>query len=121
MTSLMNKHSKRWTYNRKRLQAISSGVCGHYCCLYAVAKTARWILRRFTGLFSTINLYKNDQLAVTLFNCHFGSCPRCTRRGAQPCVSALDIKVLVNAIPVFDDDDDDDDDDADVDPCMPYG
>nr|CAD7199698.1 unnamed protein product [Timema douglasi] len=83
MTSLMNKHSRRWTYNRKRLQAIASGVCGHYCCLYAVAKDSGWSLRRFTDLFSTTNLCKNDQLAVTLFKRHFGSCPNCRRRGAQ--------------------------------------
>nr|CAD7411314.1 unnamed protein product [Timema cristinae] len=82
MTSLMNKHSRRWTYNRKQLQAIASGVCSHYCCQYAVAKAAGWSPRRFTELFST-NLCKTDQLAVTLFKRHFGSCTRCMRRGAQ--------------------------------------
>nr|CAD7463335.1 unnamed protein product [Timema tahoe] len=93
MTGLMNKHSRRWTYNRKRLQAIASEVCDHYCCMYAVAKAAGWSLTRFTDLFSTTNLCKNDPLAVTLFKRHFGSCPRCTRRGAQTCVPVLDIKV----------------------------
>nr|CAD7569767.1 unnamed protein product [Timema californicum] len=55
-------------YNRKRLQAIASGVCGHYCCLFAVAKDAWWSLRRFTDLFSTADLCKNDRLASRCSN-----------------------------------------------------
>nr|CAD7194727.1 unnamed protein product [Timema douglasi] len=82
-------------YNwEKRLQAIASGVCGHYCCLFAVAKDAGWSLRRFTDLFSTADLCKNDRLAVTLFKLGFGRCPRCTSSGAQTCVPSLDIKGL---------------------------
>nr|CAD7423794.1 unnamed protein product [Timema monikensis] len=88
----MNKHSRRWTYDIKRVQAIASFVCGHYCCLYAVAKAAGWRVRGLTDLFSTTNLCNNDQLAVTLFKRHFGNRPRCTRRVAQTCVPALDIK-----------------------------
>nr|CAD7261813.1 unnamed protein product [Timema shepardi] len=53
---------------------------------------AGWSLRRFTDLFSTADLCKNDRLAVRLFKRRFGSCPRCTRRGAQTCVPSLDIK-----------------------------
>nr|CAD7456243.1 unnamed protein product [Timema tahoe] len=92
LTILMNEHSRRWTYNIKRLQSIASGVCGHYCCLFTVAKTAGWNLRRFIDLFSVTDLCKNDRLVVTLFKLHFGSCPRCTTRGVQTCVPALDIK-----------------------------
>nr|CAD7457178.1 unnamed protein product [Timema tahoe] len=58
MTRLMNKRSRRWAYNRKRLQAIASGVCGHYSCLFAVAKAASWSLKRFTDLFSVTNLFE---------------------------------------------------------------
>nr|CAD7412386.1 unnamed protein product [Timema poppensis] len=83
MNRLTNKHSRRWTHNRKRLRAIASCVCGHHFCLFAVPKATGWSLRRFTGLFSTTDLCKIDRLAVTLFKHHFGSCPRCTRRGAQ--------------------------------------
>nr|CAD7431545.1 unnamed protein product [Timema monikensis] len=66
MTELINKHSRRWTYNIKRLQAIASGVCGHYCCLFSVAKATGWSMKRFTDLFSVTDLYKNDRLAITL-------------------------------------------------------
>nr|CAD7412584.1 unnamed protein product [Timema cristinae] len=76
MTRLMKKHSRRWTHNRKRLQAIASGVCGHYFYLFVVAKAPGWSLRRFTDLFSTTSLCKNNLLAVTLFKRHFSSCPR---------------------------------------------
>nr|CAD7415911.1 unnamed protein product [Timema poppensis] len=92
MTRLMNKHSRRRTYNRKRLQAIASGVCNLYCCHLAVAEVTGWSLRKFADLFSVTDLCKNDRLAVTLFKRPFGSCPRCTRRGVQTCVPALDIK-----------------------------
>nr|CAD7612356.1 unnamed protein product [Timema genevievae] len=81
--SIDSNRERRRTYNRKRLQAIESGVCGHYCCLYAIAKAAGWSLTRFTDRFSTTNLCKKDQLAFTLFKRHLGSCPRCTCRGAQ--------------------------------------
>nr|CAD7413826.1 unnamed protein product [Timema poppensis] len=40
-------------------------------------------MRRFTDLFSTADLCKNDRLAVTLLKRRFGRSPRCTRRGAQ--------------------------------------
>nr|CAD7437628.1 unnamed protein product [Timema bartmani] len=63
----MNKHSRRWMYNRKRLQAIAPGVCSRYCNLFAVAKAIGWSLRIFTHMFSTTDLCKNDRLAITLF------------------------------------------------------
>nr|CAD7453799.1 unnamed protein product [Timema tahoe] len=76
MTRFMNKHSRRWMYNRKRLQAIAPGVCSRYCNLFAVAKAIGWSLRIFTHMFSTTDLCKNDRLAITLFKRNFGSCPR---------------------------------------------
>nr|CAD7260720.1 unnamed protein product [Timema shepardi] len=56
---------------------------------------ADWIMRRFTDLFSTTDLCKNDRLAITLVKRRLGRCPRCTNSGAQTCVPSSDIKSIV--------------------------
>ena len=32
----LQRHSISWKFNRHRLQVLTSNVCGHYCCLYAL-------------------------------------------------------------------------------------
>jgi len=34
----LQRHSISWIFNRHRLQGLTSNVCGHYCCLYALHK-----------------------------------------------------------------------------------
>nr|CAD7433705.1 unnamed protein product [Timema monikensis] len=53
---------------------------------------AGYSLRRFTDLFSTSDLCKNNRLAVTLFKRRFGHCPRCISSGSQTCCSIIGYK-----------------------------
>jgi len=32
----LQSHSISWTFNRHRQQGLTSNVCGHYCCIYAL-------------------------------------------------------------------------------------
>ena len=35
-TTYLQHHSTSWIFNCQRLQGLTSNVCGHYCCLYAL-------------------------------------------------------------------------------------
>ena len=41
-------HSISWTFNRHSLQGLTSNVCGHYSCIYAIYRVGdkRWRLSR---------------------------------------------------------------------------
>jgi len=32
----IQRHSISWTFNSHRLQGLTTNVCGHYCCIYAL-------------------------------------------------------------------------------------
>ena len=34
--AFLHRHSISWTFKCHRLQGITSNVCGHYCCIYAL-------------------------------------------------------------------------------------
>ena len=50
--SYLKKHSISWTFKRHRLQTLTSNVCDHYCCLYALHRARRRYMTSFTRMFT---------------------------------------------------------------------
>jgi len=57
----MNRHCRRWTYNRVKLQSILSRFCGHYCCFYCVYRASGFNMSRIVSLFANDTTF-NDVL-----------------------------------------------------------
>jgi hypothetical protein len=77
ITAYLQRHSISWTFNRHRLQGLTSNVCGHYCCLYAFQKALGQSMTSFMDMFIPARYTCNDKNAVRLFRTHFKVCPAC--------------------------------------------
>jgi hypothetical protein len=73
----LQRHSISWSYNRHRLQGLTSNVCGHYCCIYAYHRARGLSMTSFVNMFGPAHYSCNDKKAVALFRAHFGECPAC--------------------------------------------
>jgi len=47
----LHRHSISWTINCRRLQRLTSKVCGHYCCLYALHRAIGLSMTSFVNTF----------------------------------------------------------------------
>jgi hypothetical protein len=76
-------HSISWTFNRHRLQGLTTNVCGHYCCIYALHRARGLSMTSFVNMFSPARYTYNDIKAVRMFRAQFGECPACGRLEEQ--------------------------------------
>src|SRR5215469_3120914 len=73
----LQRHSISWTFNRHRLQGLTTNVCGHYCCIYALHRARGFSMTSFVNMFSPARYTCNDIKAARMFRAHFGECPAC--------------------------------------------
>jgi len=73
----LQRHSISWTFNRLRLQGLTSNVCGHYCCLYTNHKAQGLSMTSFVDMFLPARYTYNNKSVVQMFRSQFGMCPAC--------------------------------------------
>ena len=73
----LQRHSISWRFNRHRLQGLTTNVCGHYCCLYALHRAKGLSMTSFVNMFQPARYTCNDIKAVHMFRAQFGECPAC--------------------------------------------
>jgi hypothetical protein len=79
----LQRHSSSWTFNRHRLQGLTTNVCGHYCCLYALHRARGLPMTSLVIMFQPARYTCNDIRAVRMFRTQFGECPACSRLEEQ--------------------------------------
>jgi len=79
----LQHHSMYWTFNRHRLQGLTSNVCGLYCCLYILHRARGLPMTSFINKFLPARYTCNDKRAVQLFRAQFGECSACGRLEEQ--------------------------------------
>jgi len=79
----LQRHSISWTFNRLRLQGLTSNVCGHYCCLYALHRDRGLSMTSFVIMFIPTRYTCKDKKAVRMFRAQFELCPDCRRLEEQ--------------------------------------
>jgi hypothetical protein len=77
ITAHLQSHSISSTFNRHRLQSLTSNICGYYCCLYAFHKALGQSMTSFVDMFLSAPYTCNDKMAVRFFRAHFKKCPAC--------------------------------------------
>ena len=60
----LQRHSISCTFNRHRLQRLTSNVCGHYCCLYALHTARGLSMTSFVDMFIPARYTCRDIKAV---------------------------------------------------------
>lgn len=71
--AFLNKHSKKWSYNQRRLQDFDSNVCGHYCLYYLTYRCRNVSMKTIVDHFSARNFRQNDTYVYYFITKHFGS------------------------------------------------
>lgn len=71
--SFLNKNSKSFIYNKKRIQSNFSVLCGVYCCIFIYFRCKNMSFNNFLNLFNYSNLVLNDLLVLTIFKNIFKS------------------------------------------------
>jgi hypothetical protein len=79
----LQRYSISWTFNRHRLQGLTTNVCGHYCGIYALHRARELSMTSFVNMFSPARCTCNDIKAVRMFRAQFGECPVCGRLEEQ--------------------------------------
>ena len=88
--AFLQRHSISWTCNRHRLQGLTSNVCGHYCCMYALHRAGGQTMTSFVNMFVSARYTCSDKKAVGLFRAQFRECPACERlEQQQSCKSQI--------------------------------
>jgi len=79
----MQRHSIPWTFNRHRLQGLTSNVCGHYCWLFSLHRARGLSMTSFVNMFTPARYTCNDKMAVRMFRAQLRLCPDCGRLEEQ--------------------------------------
>ena len=79
--SFLRRTSSVWEYNKTQLQGLTSTVCGHYCCLFALYSDEGLPPRQFVSLLGARHA---DERVLELFASRFGSSVA-LHRGGQCC------------------------------------
>jgi hypothetical protein len=87
----LQRNTISWTFNRHRLQGLSSYVCGHYCCLYTNHRARGLSMTSFVNMFQTARYTCNDKKVMRMFRAQFRKCPACGRleKEQQSCKSQI--------------------------------
>jgi hypothetical protein len=83
ITAYLQRNSTSWVYNCHRLQGLTSKVCGHYCCIYALHRAEGVSMTSFVNMFEPARHTCNDKKAVRMFQRLFGQCPACDQMEVQ--------------------------------------
>ena len=68
--SLLKRTCPVWNFNTVQLQVLTSSVCGHYCCLFALYLDSGYSPRQFISLFDPRTA---DKQVAQMFTSEFGS------------------------------------------------
>ena len=60
----LQRHSISWTFNRHRLQGLTTNVCGHYCCIYALHRARGLSMTSFVNMFEPARHTCNDKCSA---------------------------------------------------------
>jgi len=71
------RHSISRTFNRHRLQGLTSNFCGHYCCLYALHRARGLSIMPFVNMFINARYNCIDKRAEGMFRSQFGFFSAC--------------------------------------------
>jgi hypothetical protein len=83
ITTFLERHSISWTSNLHKLQGLTSNICGHYCCIYALHRAKRLSMTSFVNIFSPAHYNCNDIKAVRMFCAQFWERPACSQLEQQ--------------------------------------
>jgi len=90
IVAYLQRHSISCTFNRHRLQGLTSNVCRHYCCLYSLHRARRLSTTSFVNMVLPARYTCNDKRAVQMFRAQFRKCPACGRlKQQQSCKSQI--------------------------------
>jgi len=64
----LQRHSISWTFNRHRLQRLTSNACGHYFCLYSLHRARRLSMTLFVNMFIPARYTGYDKRACSELN-----------------------------------------------------
>ena len=67
--NFLRRNSLLWDYNNVQLQGLTSTVCGHYCCLFALYMDKGYTPLEFVSIFDSKNA---DTKIKEMFNLEFG-------------------------------------------------
>lgn len=62
----IRSHAKKFDFNKKQIQHISSSKCGKFCCAFIVATLLNKKIKNFMNTFSS-NLYVNEIVIEKLY------------------------------------------------------
>ena len=68
----MERNSKQWTFNRKRIQHAKSTMCGHYCVFFAIHMCRGKSMEKIANMFDT-DKRLNDIMVADFINHYFGT------------------------------------------------
>ena len=92
--AFLQRHSISKTFNRHRLHDLTSKVCGHYCCIYALWRVRRQSMTSFVNTFVPAPTPATIKKAVPMFCDQFGEWPLLQPVGeGAAVVQGADIKV----------------------------
>jgi len=63
----LQRHSISWTFNRHRLQGLTSNVCGNYCCLYTLHRARGISMMSFVNVFYLLATPATIKVLCTCF------------------------------------------------------
>jgi hypothetical protein len=81
--AFLQRHPISWTFNRHKLQGLTSNVCGHYCCIYALSSAEGQTMTSFVDMFVPARYTCNDKKAVRFFRPQFREFPACNQLEQQ--------------------------------------
>jgi hypothetical protein len=79
----LQRLSISWTFNRHRLQGLTSNICGHYCCLYTNHRARGLFMTSFVNMFQPARYTCNAKKVVRMFRAQIWKCPACGRLEEQ--------------------------------------
>jgi hypothetical protein len=81
--AFLQRHSVSWTFNRHRVQVLTTIICRHYCCIYALYGAKGLSMTSFVDMYLPVPYTCNDIKALRMFHAQFGQCPACSRLEQQ--------------------------------------
>ena len=70
--SYLDRYTRSWTYNGKRLQNLFSSTCGQYCIFYTIYRNRGHSMHDIVDVF-TLDYHDNDVRVNAFVNRHFAT------------------------------------------------
>lgn len=65
--TFLNRNSKSYICNKKRIQSEFSTFCGYFCCIFIYIRCKNILFKNFLNFFDYSNLFLNDLLVLSMF------------------------------------------------------